>query len=198
MKNTIKQAKHMNDAILGKNGVFRVWRSGADADGVYTWDATLSVGGKTYTGRATTEEDARTEAAQNYKEGKYEYDNTFDVPVRYDKSNLVSSILIGNNNWWKVVQKSMVPGKFVERDDKKKQILINIELSEPDKNIFLMMEIFKFANEKIEDSKIKLSDEQITEYVQRLYPILTYSGLWNDGIPVEELDEFYEVSKEEN
>lgn len=198
MNNTIKQAKHMNDVILGKYGTFKVWRSGVSADGVYTWSAELAVNGKTYFGWATTEEDARTEAAINYKAGKWEYDHTGRTPIRYDKSKLIPAILIGDNNWWRIVQKTLPLGKFVEKDEKKKQITIHVELSEPEKNILLMMEIFKFANDKIDDTNIKLSDEQIEEYVRRLYPILTYSGLWTDHIPTEELDEFYGVVREES
>lgn len=198
MNNTIKQAKHMNDVILGKYGTFRVWRSGVSSDGLYTWSAELVVNGKTYLGWATTEEDARTEASLNYKAGKWECDNTAKVPIRYDKSKLTPAILVGDNNWWRVVQKTLPPGVFVEKDDKKKQITIDVELPEPEKNILLMMEIFKFANDKIEDESVKLSNEQIEEYARRLYPILTYSGLWVDNIPTEELDEFYGVVREES
>lgn len=96
------------------------------------------------------------------------------------------------------MQKTLPPGVFIEKDEKKKQITIHVELSEPEKNILLMMEIFKFANAKIDDKNIKLSDAQIEEYVRRLYPILTYSGLWVDNIPTEELDEFYGVVREES
>lgn len=198
MNNTIKQAKHMNDVILGKYGTFRVWRSGVSSDGLYAWSAELAVNGKTYLGWATTEEDARTEASLNYKAGKWEYDNTAKVPIRYDKSKLTPAIIVGDNNWWRVVQKTLPPGVLVEKDDKKKQITIDVELSEPEKNILLMMEIFKFANDKIEDESAKLSNLQIEEYVRRLYPILTYSGLWVDNIPTEELDEFYGVVREES
>lgn len=198
MKNTIKQAKHMNDVILGQYGTFKSWRSGVDSTGTYTWNTELTVNGKTYVGWATTEEDSRTEAALNYRDGRWEYDYSSKIPSRYDKSKLTPAILVGNNNWWRIVQKTLPPGVFVLKEDKKKQITINIELSEPEKNILLMVEIFKFANDKIEDESIKLSIKQIEEYVNRLYPILTYSGLWVDNIPTEELNEFYNVATEES
>ena len=54
-----------------------------------------------------------------------------------------------------------------------------------------MVECFKFANEKIEDESIRMSEKQIEEYVKRLYPIMSYSDLWNDNIQAEELNDFY-------
>lgn len=198
MNNTIKQAKHMNDMILGKYGTLRVWRTGISSDGIYTWGTELFVNGKTYIGYASSEEDARTEAAKNYREGKWEYDHTSRVPIRHDKSKLIPAILVGDNDWWRIVQKQLPPGKFIEKDEKKKQIIIHVELSEPEKNILLMIEIFKFANNKMDNPNLKLTNEQIEEYAKRLYPILTYSGLWIDNITHEELDEFYEVKREDD
>jgi len=195
--NTIKQAKHLNDTILGKYGTFRMWRSGVNGDGAYTWSADLNLNGKIYHGWGNTEEDARTEAAKNYKTGKWEYDNSGRVSVRYDKSKLASAIQVGDNDWWRVVQQNLPPNIYVEKDVKKKQFTIHVELPEPIKNILLMTEIFKIANDKIENPSLKMSPEQIDEYVKRLYPILSYSGLWEDNISSEDLDEFYGVTHEE-
>ncbi len=189
--NTIKQAKHLTDAILGKHGAFRLWRSGADSNSNYTWSAEIAVGGKIYTGRANTEEEARTELAKNYKNGEWEYDYSKGHGVRSDNSKLATSVQVGENLWWRVAQKPLSNNKLVERDSEKKIITINIHLPEPIKNILLMVECFKFANEKIEDESIRMSEKQIEEYVKRLYPIMSYSDLWNDNIQAEELNDFY-------
>jgi hypothetical protein len=193
--NTIKQAKHLNDVILGKYGTFRLWRSGISSDGVNTWTAELVVNGKTYFGWASSEEEARVEAAKNYKEGKWEYDNSVKPLLRYDKSKLVTAIQVGDNNWWRVVQKPLIPGTLFEKNESKKQITIHVELPEPIKNMLLMTVIFDFANQKMDD--LKLSKEQMDEFVKRLYPIMSYSGLWNDQIPTEELDAFYGIEHQE-
>lgn len=193
--NTIKQAKHLNDVILGKYGTFRLWRSGISSDGVNTWTAELAVNGKTYFGWASTEEEARVEAAKNYKEGKWEHDNSVKPLLRYDKSKLVTAIQVGDNNWWRVVQKTLIPGTLIEKNESKKQITIHLDLPEPIKNMLLMTAIFDFANNKMDD--LKMSKEQLDEFVKRLYPVLSYSGLWNDNITTEELDAFYGVEHQE-
>lgn len=195
--NTIKQAKHLNDQILGRYGTFRLWRSGVNNEGTYSWCATLQVNGKEYEGWGTSEEEARTNAAQKYKNGEWDYDHSRDQGVRSDNSRLATSVQIGDNLWWRVVQKPLTDGKLVVRDAKKKTITIHIQLPEPIKNILLMTEVFKFANEKIEDESLRMSEHQIEEYVKRLYPIMSYSGLWNDHIPTTDLDSFYGIVHEE-
>lgn len=191
--NTIKQAKHATDTILGKYGVFRTWRSGASPDGTYTWTAEAIVNSKAYSGWGNTEEEARTNLANNFKEKKWEYDNSHNVITRRDDSRLTSTIQLGDNDWWRITQTTRTDVALIEKDAKNKTFVVQMGLPEPIKNILVLTEIFKAVNEKMGDSGLKMSPEQIKEYARRVYPILSYSGLWTDHITADELDEFYEV-----
>jgi len=195
--NSIKQAKHLNDALLGRYGCFELKRSGVDNQGIYTWVATLTINGKEYVGWGTSEEEARTEAANNYKAGKWEYDYSNRTIARFDGSRLAQYIRVADGENWRVVQKPLKDG-VVEVDNKKRVITIHIDMPEPIKNMVLMEQIFHFANNKVEDSASRLSQAQIEDFVKRLYPIMSYSGLWEDNIPENELNEFYGIVHEEN
>jgi len=188
--NTIKQAKHLNDNILGRYGTLRVHRTGVSQDGTYTWTAEIGLNGKIYEGWGTSEEEARTNAAQAYKEGKWSLDTSGRTPMRYDASKLVTAVQISENNWWRVVQKPIED--LVQKDEKSKQFVVRIDLPEPIKNIVLLAEILKIANQKTAEASVSYAQLE-EEFAKRLYPILSYSGLWNDNLSKEELDDFYGV-----
>jgi hypothetical protein len=196
LMNSIKQAKHLNDALLGRYGRFELQRSGVDNQGVYTWIATLSINGRDYTGWGTSEEEARTEAANNYKAGKWEYDYNNRTVVRNDGSRLARYVQVSDGEHWRVVQKPL-QDKFVELDAKKRIITIHIDMPEPIKNMVLMTQVFKFANNKMQEGNLKLTEQQIEEFVKVLYPIFSYSDMWNDHISELELNDFYGVQHQE-
>jgi len=189
--NTIKQAKHATDEALGKYGTFRLWRSGGDEKGRFSWACTLKVNNMAYEGWGSSEEEARTEAVRNYKDKKSSYD--YGLSIRPDGALNVTEVLMSNNCWYRVVERQTpenAPISLTVHKDQK--IYIEKNLPQPTKHILLLFELIKHCSSKFEAPAAPLTEDQAKELAVTLYPILSYTGLWNDRISTMELNAFYQ------